>query len=62
MTARALNRSYAHGTSLTPLLSETIADEFDVTASELRKWNHLKADHLVRGTSLRIYPGGTLHS
>jgi len=36
----------------------TIADEFDVTASELRKWNHLKADHVVRGTSLRIYPGG----
>jgi membrane-bound lytic murein transglycosylase D len=36
----------------------TIADEFDVTAAELRKWNHLKADHVVRGTSLRIYPGG----
>jgi membrane-bound lytic murein transglycosylase D len=36
----------------------TIADEFDVTTSELRKWNHLKADHVVRGTSLRIYPGG----
>src|ERR1700682_228479 len=36
----------------------TIADEFDVTAAELRKWNHLRADHVVRGTSLRIYPGG----
>ena len=36
----------------------TIADEFDVTPAELRKWNHLKADHVVRGTSLRIYPGG----
>jgi membrane-bound lytic murein transglycosylase D len=36
----------------------TIADEFDVTTSELRKWNHLRADHVVRGTSLRIYPGG----
>jgi len=36
----------------------TIADEFDVTAAELRKWNHLKADHVVRGASLRIYPGG----
>jgi membrane-bound lytic murein transglycosylase D len=36
----------------------TIADEFDVTTAELRKWNHLKADHVVRGTSLRIYPGG----
>ena len=36
----------------------TIADEFDVTTAELRKWNHLRADHAVRGTSLRIYPGG----
>jgi membrane-bound lytic murein transglycosylase D len=36
----------------------TIADEFDVTAAELRKWNHLRADRVVRGTSLRIYPGG----
>jgi membrane-bound lytic murein transglycosylase D len=36
----------------------TIADEFDVTAAELRKWNHLRADHVVRGASLRIYPGG----
>jgi membrane-bound lytic murein transglycosylase D len=36
----------------------TIADEFDVTPGELRKWNHLRADHVVRGTFLRIYPGG----
>ena len=36
----------------------TIADEFDVTPAELRKWNHLRADHVVRGMSLRIYPGG----
>ncbi len=36
----------------------SIADEFDVTAAELRLWNHLKANHVVRGTSLRIYPGG----
>jgi len=36
----------------------TIADEFDVTASELRKWNHLRADHVARGMYLRIYPGG----
>lgn len=36
----------------------TIADEFDVTTAELRKWNHIKSDHVVRGTSLRIYPGG----
>ncbi len=36
----------------------TIADEFDVTPAELRKWNHLRADHVARGVSLRIYPGG----
>jgi membrane-bound lytic murein transglycosylase D len=36
----------------------SIADEFDVTSTELRKWNHLKSDHVVRGTALRIYPGG----
>ena len=36
----------------------TIADEFDVTTAELRKWNHLRSDHVVRGMSLRIYPGG----
>jgi membrane-bound lytic murein transglycosylase D len=36
----------------------TIADEFDVTPAELRKWNHLKANHVARGVSLRIYPGG----
>jgi membrane-bound lytic murein transglycosylase D len=36
----------------------TIADEFDVTTAELRKWNHLKSDHVARGMSLRIYPGG----
>src|SRR5712671_3273783 len=36
----------------------TIADEFDVTATELRKWNHMKSDHVVRGMALRIYPGG----
>ena len=36
----------------------TIADEFDVTTAELRKWNHLRTDHVARGMSLRIYPGG----
>ena len=36
----------------------TIADEFDVTPAELRKWNHLKGNRAPRGASLRIYPGG----
>ena len=39
--------------------SATIADEFDVTTADLRRWNHMKTDHVVRGMSLRIYPGGT---
>ena len=36
----------------------SIADEFDVTSAELSKWNHLRSNHVVRGMSLRIYPGG----
>ena len=36
----------------------SIADEFDVTSAELRKWNHLKSDHVARGTRLKIYSGG----
>jgi membrane-bound lytic murein transglycosylase D len=36
----------------------SIADEFDVTTAELRKWNHLRSNRVVRGMSLRIYPGG----
>ena len=36
----------------------SIADEFDVTTAELRKWNHLKSDHVARGTRLKIYSGG----
>ena len=36
----------------------TIADEFDVTPAELRKWNHLRSDRVARGISLRVYPGG----
>ena len=38
----------------------TIADEFDVSPAELRKWNHLRTDRLARGMSLRIYPGGMI--
>ncbi len=36
----------------------SIADEFDVTTTELRKWNRLKSDHVARGMRLKIYPGG----
>jgi peptidoglycan lytic transglycosylase D len=36
----------------------SIADEFDITTAELRKWNHMRSNRVVRGMSLRIYPGG----
>lgn len=36
----------------------SIADEFDVSAVELRKWNHMSSDRVARGRYLRIYPGG----
>jgi membrane-bound lytic murein transglycosylase D len=36
----------------------SIADEFDVTTAELRKWNHLRSDYVARGMRLRIYSGG----
>jgi membrane-bound lytic murein transglycosylase D len=35
-----------------------IADRFDVTVAELKRWNHLAGDRAPRGTSLRIYAGG----
>jgi peptidoglycan lytic transglycosylase D len=36
----------------------TIADEFDVTPVDLRRWNHLRSNRVRRGMLLRIYPGG----
>ena len=37
---------------------DSIADRFDVTVGELKRWNHLSADHVSRGARLRIYAGG----
>ncbi len=37
---------------------ESVADEFDVSVAELKKWNHLRADKVVAGMRLKIYPGG----
>jgi membrane-bound lytic murein transglycosylase D len=37
---------------------ESVADEFDVSVGELKKWNHLRADKVVAGMRLKIYPGG----
>jgi peptidoglycan lytic transglycosylase D len=36
----------------------SIADEFDVTTVELKHWNHLRSDRVVRGMRLSVYPGG----
>jgi membrane-bound lytic murein transglycosylase D len=35
-----------------------IADRFDVTVAELKRWNHISGVHVRRGTRLRIYAGG----
>jgi len=36
---------------------EGIADRFDVTVAELRRWNHISGNHVSRGAQLRIYAG-----
>jgi membrane-bound lytic murein transglycosylase D len=36
----------------------SIADEFDVSVTELRKWNGLRSNHVSKGVRLKIYPGG----
>jgi len=36
---------------------DSVADEFNVTVAELKKWNGMRGNHLVAGMSLRIYPG-----
>jgi membrane-bound lytic murein transglycosylase D len=36
----------------------SIADEFDVSVAELRKWNGLRSNHVSKGVRLKIYPGG----
>jgi membrane-bound lytic murein transglycosylase D len=36
----------------------SIADEFDVSTEEIRRWNHLRGDRVARGMRLSVYPGG----
>jgi membrane-bound lytic murein transglycosylase D len=38
---------------------ESVADQFNVTVAELKKWNGMRSNHLVAGVRLRIYPGVT---
>src|SRR5690348_921182 len=35
-----------------------IAERFDVTVAQIRRWNHISGAHVRRGTRLRIYAGG----
>ena len=35
-----------------------IADRFSVPSEDVRKWNHMKTDHVGRGMVLRIYTVG----
>lgn len=35
-----------------------IADRFDVTVPELKRWNHMQGEHVSRGMRLKIYAGG----
>jgi membrane-bound lytic murein transglycosylase D len=37
---------------------EGIAERFDVTVNELKRWNGIHVNHVVRGTRLKIYAGG----
>lgn len=35
-----------------------IAERFDVTVDQLKRWNHISGGHVSRGSRLRIYAGG----
>lgn len=37
---------------------DTIADQFDITTEDLRRWNGLKGTRVSRGVVLKVYPGG----
>jgi len=37
-------------------LLASIADKFDVTVKELKKWNHLKGNKIKRGQKLSVFP------
>jgi membrane-bound lytic murein transglycosylase D len=38
---------------------ESVADEFNVTPAEIRRWNGMRTNHVVAGMRLKIYPGVT---
>ena len=38
---------------------ESVADQFNITVAELKKWNGMRSNRLVAGMRLKIYPGVT---
>jgi membrane-bound lytic murein transglycosylase D len=38
---------------------ESVADQFNITVAELKKWNGMRGNRLVAGMRLKIYPGVT---
>lgn len=37
---------------------KSIAEQFDVSTTELKRWNGLRNNHVARGMRLRVYPAG----
>jgi membrane-bound lytic murein transglycosylase D len=38
---------------------ESVADQFNVTVTELKKWNGMRTNRMVAGMRLKVYPGVT---
>lgn len=36
----------------------SIAEQFDVTVAQLKRWNGIRSDRVGRGANLKVYPGG----
>ena len=53
-TVRLLHYRVVRGDTL-----EGIAERFDVSVSELKRWNNIRGAKVPRGSRLRIYAGGT---
>jgi membrane-bound lytic murein transglycosylase D len=38
----------------------SIAEQFEISVADLKRWNALRRDYVARGTRLKVYPGGQL--
>ncbi len=54
-TVKLVHYTVARGDTL-----EAIADRFDVTVPEIKKWNKIRGSSVPRGAHLRIYAGGMI--